>query len=92
METFRPAAFTKIPPMCPVCHTYMRDTFGGLWTPMAAIGTELRKLQCGHCAAIIVVTDEVWDVVREERRQKIGISDVKPPKREPKERRSRGAG
>src|SRR5436190_10458453 len=61
METFRPAAFTKIPPMCPQCKTYMRDSFGGAWTPVRCMPSHLAGLQCGHCSTVIVVTDEVCD-------------------------------
>jgi hypothetical protein len=83
----------RAPIVCPACNQDMQDGFGGSWTPMTRGMFLPFKLQCGHCGHMEFVVEEVWKAVRDERYQKVGVSDVKPQKPESSSRkRTRGAG
>jgi hypothetical protein len=90
----RTTVVDRAPLVCPNCNKDMHDAFGGAWTPVIRTFTfsYSHKLQCGHCAYLLHVTEEVWNAVRNERYQRVGISDVKPPPKPRGEKRVRGAG
>ena len=88
----RTTVVARAPLVCPHCNRDMHDAFGGAWTPMTQGQAFGWRLQCGYCGKIISTTENAWKAVRDERYQKVGVSDVKPPKKEASNRRIRGAG
>lgn len=75
-----------MPESCPECGKHMTTTSG--WTALAQ-SVRHPALQCGSCGAIVTVTQDVYDAVKEAVRAR--FAELNAPKPKPQPKRSRGA-